>query len=194
MISQTFSKAALVAEVTGGDGRFGTKHFRLPGIAPDEPRGDQAQDAALNEKVVWQLLQRYVAAGGELEQIRLLLGHASVQANRAVLGHEAGSRACAERWDQARGRDLTLVPSLDEQPLVMTALFGCSAINDRLPLPPVGFRKDIGRLAQPIGACSRRRLDDLWHYVFGGYCVSVGVTVAPEIDSLACLHKLIDPM
>ena len=27
-------------------------------------RGDQAQEAALNEKVVWQLLQRYTAAAG----------------------------------------------------------------------------------------------------------------------------------
>jgi len=27
-------------------------------------RGDEAQEAALNEKVVWQLLQRYTAGGG----------------------------------------------------------------------------------------------------------------------------------
>jgi integrase len=64
-------------------------------------RGDEVQGEALSEKVVWQLLQGYAtmagvpgiaphdlrrtcaklcrAAGGELEQIQLLLGHASVQ-------------------------------------------------------------------------------------------------------------------
>ena len=71
-------------------------------------RGGAIRDTALSEKVVWQLIRPYAkaagvagiaphdcrrmcaklrrAADGELEQIQMLLGHASVQTTERYLG------------------------------------------------------------------------------------------------------------
>ena len=78
-------------------------------------RADGVQGSALSEKVVWQLLQQYAAAismpgiaphdlrrtfakmcraaGGELEQIQLLLGHASVSTTQSGEVHSGSSPA-----------------------------------------------------------------------------------------------------
>jgi integrase len=71
-------------------------------------RGGQTRQTALSEKVIWQLIRSYAeaagvagiaphdcrrtcaklcrAAGGELEQVQMLLGHASVQTTERYLG------------------------------------------------------------------------------------------------------------
>ena len=91
-------------------------------------RADPVAGERLSEKVVWQLLQPYAeaglrtrycahdlrrscatlcrAAGGELEQIQLLLGHASVQTTERYLGTKQ-DLVHAERWDQAERGNLT---------------------------------------------------------------------------------------
>src|ERR1039457_5618366 len=75
-------------------------------------RGDKVQGDVLSEKVIWQMLKPYAkaagvagiaphdcrrtaaklcrAAGGELEQIQMMLGHASVQTTERCLGTKQG--------------------------------------------------------------------------------------------------------
>jgi site-specific recombinase XerD len=87
-------------------------------------RGDELQGDRLSEKVVWQLLRPYAAAagvpgiaphdlrrttaklcraaGGELEQIQLLLGHASVQTTERYLGTKQDLVHAPNDWIKMR--------------------------------------------------------------------------------------------
>ena len=85
----------------------------LPRVPCSANRCGQVRETALSEKLVWQLIRPCAeatgvpgiaphdcrrtraklcrAAGGELEQIQMLLGHQFRPGNGTLSGHEAGS-------------------------------------------------------------------------------------------------------